>query len=170
MAKPLPVRPSLPSIWEGGRQLSGMSKSGTAITYAYNNNGLRVQKTVAGATLGVAVGIGVVGLINDTVNAVYYEYSDGVSDLDPGSYRDGYVSRWERLDYAKKETGEEDYNVNAWLYHSEYTVHMYGWYALQNWKDDGTILVSMLARSRKQMSIRKTGTNVRWLSLEQLQL
>lgn len=37
--------------WEEGRQLSGMSNSGTSITYKYNDNGVRTQKTVNGVTL-----------------------------------------------------------------------------------------------------------------------
>lgn len=36
--------------WEHGRQLAGMSKSGTNITYAYNADGMRVAKTVNGTT------------------------------------------------------------------------------------------------------------------------
>ena len=36
--------------WEHGRQLAGMSKSGTAIFYAYNADGLRTSKTVNGTT------------------------------------------------------------------------------------------------------------------------
>jgi len=38
-----------------------------------------------------------------------------------------YISRWERLDYAKQQTGESFYNINAWRYYSEYSLHMYGW-------------------------------------------
>jgi len=33
------------------------------------------------------------------------------------------------LDYTKKQTKERVYNINAWRYYSEYSVHMYGWFA-----------------------------------------
>ncbi len=34
--------------WEKGRQLKSMSKSGTTASFKYNENGLRIQKTVNG--------------------------------------------------------------------------------------------------------------------------
>ena len=37
-------------------------------------------------------------------------------------------SRQEKLDYVKQQTGDEHYNVNAWRYCSEYSLHEYGWY------------------------------------------
>ncbi len=36
--------------WQHGRQLSGMSRSGTGITYGYDADGLRISKTVNGTT------------------------------------------------------------------------------------------------------------------------
>ncbi len=36
--------------WQNGRQLASMSKSGTTASFKYNENGLRVQKTVNGVT------------------------------------------------------------------------------------------------------------------------
>ena len=36
--------------WQHGRQLSGMSRSGTDITYSYDADGLRISKTVNGTT------------------------------------------------------------------------------------------------------------------------
>ena len=36
--------------WQHGRQLSGMSRSGTGITYSYDADGLRISKTVNGTT------------------------------------------------------------------------------------------------------------------------
>ena len=83
---------------------------------------------------GLVAGTATLGAINNGVNAVYYNYiSDGESNLeeDPNksSYVDEYVTRWDRLDHTKHETKEEVYNFDAWSYHSEYSVHMYGWYA-----------------------------------------
>ena len=74
------------------------------------------------------------GTINNLINFVYYTYiSDGVSDLTSTSYSGTngdsvkYLSRWDRLDYVKAQTGEKWYNLNAWRYYSEYNVHMYAW-------------------------------------------
>ena len=36
--------------WEHGRQLAGMSKTGTAVSFGYDADGLRVSKTVSGTT------------------------------------------------------------------------------------------------------------------------
>ena len=76
-----------------------------------------------------AIGVAVIGLVNNLVNLVYYEHmSDGESDLTPDSYKDEDVSRWDKLDYTKKQTGEDDYTLNTWRYYNEYTIHQYGWY------------------------------------------
>lgn len=82
---------------------------------------------------GVAKGATTYEAINNAVNAVYYNYfSEPNNDLDQdvgkSSYVDGYVNRWERLDYAKYMTGADKYNKDAWLYYSEYSLHMWGWY------------------------------------------
>jgi len=74
----------------------------------------------------------VFGAVNNSVNAFYYNYiSDGESSIQNkdgvSSYVYGYETRWERLDYTKHETKEETYNLDAWLFQSEYSVHMAGW-------------------------------------------
>ena len=70
--------------------------------------------------------------LSNLTNAIYYNHiSDGVSEVTPTSYNDGYVSRWDRLDYTKQNTQEEKYNLNAWRFNSEYSVHMYGWFVLK---------------------------------------
>ena len=97
------------------------------------------------ALFGVATSIATFGAINNTVNTVYYNYiSDGKSKIDEScdksAYVDGYISRWERLDYTKQMTQETNYNANAWRYHSEYSVHMYGWY-VTSWSMDKDIPV-----------------------------
>ena len=102
----------------------------------------------AGMASGALVGALTFGLVNNTVNFVYYTFiSDGVSDLSPTSYSgtEGdavkYLSRWDRLDYAKVVTGESWYNLNAWRYYSEYSFHMYAWMATSSFytgnKNDG---------------------------------
>ena len=92
------------------------------------------------------------GAINNIVNTVYYNcISDGVAKIetnpDRSTYVDEYVTRWERLDYTKQETGEECYNLNAWRYNSEYSLHMYGWYATSWAKDTSTPLFSSFAEA-----------------------
>ena len=67
------------------------------------------------------------GGINNIVNAVYYELCSGDSDLKSDSYRDGYVSRWDRLNYTKDQTEQQHYTEDVWLYYSEYSAHMYVW-------------------------------------------
>ena len=70
--------------------------------------------------------------LSNLTNAIYYNHiSDGVSEVTPTSYNDGYVSRWDRLDYTKQNTQEEKYNLNAWRFNSEWRVHMYGWFVLK---------------------------------------
>lgn len=91
--------------------------------------GVAVGVATASPLVGVAAGVATTGAVNNAVNAVYYEFSDGESEIGSDSYRDEYVSRWERIDYTKHETQEDHYNLNAWRYYSEYSAHMYGWYA-----------------------------------------
>ena len=98
------------------------------------------------------------GLANNLVNAVYFTFiSDGNSDLDESgeysAYADGYISRWERLDYAKKETTEDWYSFNAWRYYSEYSLHMYGWY-MTGWAEPKSIpLLTKVAGHLKKTNI-----------------
>lgn len=89
---------------------------------------------VAGPVVGTIAGFATFGVINNTVNAIYYNYfSSSKSDLTPTSYSgiDGsetkYLSRWDRLDYAKAQTGQSTYNSIAWRYYNEYGFHMYAW-------------------------------------------
>ena len=96
--------------------------------------GITVTTTTGNPVLGFVAGVETFSALNNTVNYVYYSYiSDGASDIEEttekSAYVDGYVSRWERLDYTKQQTGDQKYTVNAWRYHSEYSLHMYGWYA-----------------------------------------
>ena len=68
--------------WEEGRQLSGMSSSGTNISYKYNDDGIRTQKTVNGVTTKYhLVGDEVTSEINgtDTINYTYDASGDLVS-------------------------------------------------------------------------------------------
>ena len=88
------------------------------------------------------LGITTFGSINNAINKFYYNnISDGQSDLNSGSYREKYLNRWDRLDYAKFQTKDENYNLNSWRYFSEYNFHMYAWMVTKNYytgkKGDG---------------------------------
>ena len=98
-------------------------------TYCLNNpvNNSDPGGDIATGGVGLMIGL-VIGLVNNVINTIYFEYSDGKSELSSDSYRDESVTRWDKLDYAKQQTGEDHYNINAWRYYSEYTVHEYGWY------------------------------------------
>ncbi len=63
--------------WQGGRNLAGMSKTGTTISYKYNKDGIRTSKTVNGVTTTYTlVGDKVTHETNGT-NGVYYRYDSG---------------------------------------------------------------------------------------------
>ena len=50
------------------------------------------------------------------------------------------------MDYAKKNSKENWYNINAWRYYSEYNAHMYAWY-LTGWAFEKNIpLISNIAK------------------------
>ena len=77
------------------------------------------------------------GLINNTVNAIYYEFSDGISILEMNKEKSDYVdriyiNRWERLDYVKQQTREQHYFSDAWRFYAEYSAHMYAWFIVSN--------------------------------------
>ena len=84
---------------------------------------------------------------------MYYEYSDGKSDVTSTSYQNKRPSRWDKIDYAKQETGDEHYFINAWRYYSEYSIHEYGWYATK-WADNKDIpIVSEMAYHFKEANV-----------------
>ena len=113
------------------------------------------------ACLAIA-GAATTGLINNAVNFVYYTWiSDGVSDLTPSSYNVAnsgprYINRWDRLDYAKQETGQSYYNFNAWMYYSEYNFHMHIWNLTWWAKDKDVFLFSYLANSASVAAVDST--------------
>ena len=87
-----------------------------------------------GLALGVSAAMATTGLINNTVNAIYYNsVSNGTSSITNHSYsgvngeRAIYINRWDRLDYTKANSGEKWYNLNAMRYYGEYSFHMYTW-------------------------------------------
>lgn len=125
--------------------ITDIGVTAVATGFAIIKGVVTTQKTGSIAK-GFAAGIAEFSLINNTVNSLYYTFvSDGESSLSSTSYHEGYLTRWDRLDYTKQETGEEVYNLNAWRYNSEYSMHMYGWFAT-GWAYDKDIpLVSKWA-------------------------
>ena len=59
----------------------------------------------AGSVGGIAAEVATFSALNNLTNAIYYNYiSDGSSASTSNNYRDGYVNRWDRLDYVKEQT------------------------------------------------------------------
>lgn len=117
----------------------------------------------AGPIWGIAAGVETFSALNNLTNAIYYNYiSDGSSAMNSNSYRDGYVNRWDRLDYAKEQTGQDKFNTTTWMYFSEYNLHMYGWY-LTSWALGKNIpLISDFAKSTSDADITAGKWDSRW--------
>ena len=97
----------------------------------------------------IAAGVATFALVNNATNFAYYTFiADSETDITSSSYQDGYISRWDRLDYVKQQTQEDWYNPTAWIYYSEYNVHMYGYYAL-SFVDGALDLLGYSQRSEK---------------------
>ena len=115
--------------------------------------GIVVSK-VTTPKVGKASGIAIFGSLNNITNAIYYNYiSDGENDVEvtSSSYtEDGYINRWDRLDYVKSQEGmPSNYNKTARMYFSEYNLHMYGWF-LTGWAHEKNIpILSDIADSCK---------------------
>ena len=129
---------------------------------------VEVTKITYNPALGVAIGLTTFSALNNATNAIYYNFiSNGDSDLSSNSYNDGYVNRWDRLDYTKQEvnavTGSSTYDKDAWLYFSEYNVHMYGWWAL-GWADGKSNIpkLSSLAHRAKYADIKVGKLDSEW--------
>ena len=113
----------------------------------------------AAMAAGIANGSATFGMINNTVNAYYYNnISTGESSLETkyshlqgserkSDYVDGYINRWERLDYTKKVTQSETYDANAWRFQSEYALHMYLWGAVDGLQGKGIWLADRIGTS-----------------------
>nr|WP_122013173.1 RHS repeat-associated core domain-containing protein [Maliibacterium massiliense] len=63
--------------WEGGRRLSGMSKAGTSLSYAYDASGIRTSKTVNGVKTRYTL-MGSLVAYEQTGSEVIYYYYDAV--------------------------------------------------------------------------------------------
>ncbi|MBO4990201.1 MAG: RHS repeat-associated core domain-containing protein, partial [Clostridia bacterium] len=113
--------------------------------------------------LGIAAGVQTYGTINNAVNAIYYASSAGESTLNGSSYNERYLTRWERLDYAKRQTKDESYFFNAWRYYSEYSLHMYGWFVLQGFYEEGNDKgLSGIAYKSKNAEVWEHEWDSRW--------
>ena len=76
-----------------------------------------------------------------------------MSDLNSSSYNIGdsefrYLTRWDRLDYAKQqvksmygENASSFFDLKAWMYYNEYNFHMYAWAVLKSFHGKDNLLV-----------------------------
>ena len=107
-------------------------------------------------------------LVNNTTNFIYYSFlSSGERSLEfnaeKSSYTNTYITRWDRLDYAKHKTKDNYYSFNAWRYNSEYSMHMYGWY-LTGWAKEKDIpIVSDWALSFEKADVSPNSLDGRLL-------
>ena len=93
--------------------------------------------------------------LNNDINEFYYNYiSDGTSDLTNSSYTtEGYISRWDRLDYIKSlDSTSGTFGENEKYYFAEYNVHMYGWFAFGWALDNKNSIFYELADSSKEVN------------------
>ena len=136
--------------------------------FAYCNNNpinkVDPEGDIPVTVLAVAV-VATVAAARNYSNARYFNSSDGESVLTPTSYSDGSkdtITRKEKLDYVKQQTGEQTYNLNAWRYYNEYTLHEYGWY-VTGWADDKGIWgVSWLADRFERADVFPNAWDDRW--------
>ena len=121
------------------------------------------KNPLIGIEAGMAKGAETTGTINNIINSIYYNwFSDGISDLNNSSYQSGYINRWDRLDYTKYRTQESKYNMNAWRYYSEYSLHMYGWFAFGWAKDKNIPILSKIADRCKEYDENIGAWDNRW--------
>ena len=111
----------------------------------------------------ILLGLATFGTINNLINTIYYDFiSTGESNLTSNSYHEGYINRWDRLDYTKSKTKSQHYKINSWRYFSEYNLHMYGWY-LTGWSLGKNIpLISDFAKSTSDADITVEKWDSRW--------
>ena len=112
---------------------------------------------------GITNGIATFGTLSNLTNTIYYDFiSNDESDLTSSSYRNGYINRWDRLDYVNQQTEQDKFNTTAWMYFSEYNLHMYGWY-LTGWAHEKNIpLISYIAERTYSAEITIGKWDSRW--------
>ena len=125
-----------------------------AVTVVSALSALSVSLNSGSAYLGWIVN----GISNNSVNFLYYTFSDRAVNLEAGKEISSYVTeengyqyinRWDRLDNARYQT-QESYFGGGWAYYSEYSLHMYGW-AATSWaydNDDVPIFFKIASSSR----------------------
>ena len=98
-------------------------------------------------------------------NQMAYEASSGKSDLSSTSYSDGShkkLTRQEKMDYTKQQTGDSKYTTNAWRFQAEYTLHEIGW-KLTGWAYDTKVpVLSDLANKFISAEVDPHAWDERW--------
>ena len=134
--------------------------------FAYCGNN-PVNKADAKGTLWgwIVGGILFVAACLNNENQMAYEASTGKSDLTSTSYSDGShekLTRQEKMDYAKQQTGDTKYTTNAWRFQAEYTLHEIGW-NLTGWAYNKNIpVVSNLAKKFVSAEVDPNEWDKRW--------
>ena len=135
-----------------------------AISVVY---GLAVFSATGSISLAVETSSAVFGGLNNLTNQIYYNYlakpeSSIETNTKESSYTEGYVSRWDRLNYTKQQTQSERYDHDAKLFFSEYSVHMYAWYAT-GWAEGKNIpVISKAAKQAKKADVKPHEPDSRW--------
>lgn len=96
--------------WEGGRQLNSMSKSGTSLSFKYNESGLRTKKTVGSTVHTYTYNNGKLAADVYGNEALYFHY-DSLGDIIGFTYKNG-VSETEYF-YVKNVQGDVLNVINA---------------------------------------------------------
>ena len=77
---PLTYHNGMAFEWEMGRQLAGITNGNTTISYKYNENGIRTNKTVNGVTTEYTLVDGRITYQTDGNTSMYFRY-DGDDEL-----------------------------------------------------------------------------------------
>ena len=86
------------------------------------------------------------------LETVLDSYATDIANLNPFRKQICYINLWKRLDYAKSQAKGE-YMGKAWLFYSEYSLHMYGWF-LSGWSRDLSIpFLSWFAKSCRYANV-----------------
>ena len=123
---------------------------------------------------GIAVGVATFGAVNNAANTFYYNHiSEGKSNLETSSvdlpyeekksdYVNGYINRWDRLDYTKHVTKSETYDMNAWRFQSEYALHMHLWNIVEPFQGKGIWLADRIGTSAIHAHVDPSAPDPDW--------
>ena len=110
----------------------------------------------------IVIGSIITAVANNVNNAEIYRNAGDTAHISSDTYTMRKITKVEKMELAKQETGEEHYFGNAWRYYSEYTLHEYGWY-LTGWALEKDIpLLSKIASHFETADLEKDKWDGRW--------